>query len=441
MTRRPRVRTLLLLVNLSILLLPLAGIYVLRLYDRELIRRTESELIAQGAFVGAAYREALVRALQVEEPGPNPMLSSPPSSKVAPPPGAPGSSDSSPRPASFRLASYGNALSPKWRLRVATTPGYHPIDPSLELERAAVLPRPPAGQSPAHPPDPFAVRAGSDIASMLQNGGQVTLAGIRVVDPSGIVVATTRSEHGLLLADRNEVRRALKGEPVSVLRERLSDEPRPSLDSIRRWSRVRVFVALPVIEGERVLGVVVLSRSPLSVEKALYENRQALLAALALLVGIVLLVSGFTSLTIARPLGALMAWAEQVGRGERGATAPVRNPVTYEVALLSDAFDRMASTLEARSDYIRTFAAHVSHEFKTPLASIRGTVELLRDHLLDMTEEERGRLLAAHLQDDHREVASQALRSLHESAGQDRACAITKHTFTELRSTEGRGPS
>ncbi|MBL8251767.1 MAG: HAMP domain-containing histidine kinase, partial [Candidatus Competibacter sp.] len=68
-------------------------------------------------------------------------------------------------------------------------------------------------------------------------------------------------------------------------------------------------------------------------------------------------------------------------------------PVTREIADLSQAVATMAGHLEQRADYIRTFAAHVSHEFKTPLTGIRGAVELLRDHLDTMTAAERERFL------------------------------------------------
>ena len=44
---------------------------------------------------------------------------------------------------------------------------------------------------------------------------------------------------------------------------------------------------------------------------------------------------------------------------------------------------------EQRADTINSFASSVSHEFKTPLASIRGSVELLRDHFEQMSSEER----------------------------------------------------
>ena len=60
---RPRLklRYLLLAVNLAVLWLPLLGLEALRLYDSALVRQTESELIAQAAFVAASYRAALAR--------------------------------------------------------------------------------------------------------------------------------------------------------------------------------------------------------------------------------------------------------------------------------------------------------------------------------------------------------------------------------------------
>ena len=61
--RAPRLRTVLLAINLLILLLPLGGIVALRVYESALVRQTESELVAQGAFVASAYRRALERAV------------------------------------------------------------------------------------------------------------------------------------------------------------------------------------------------------------------------------------------------------------------------------------------------------------------------------------------------------------------------------------------
>ena len=57
MAGRLRLRTVLILVNLIVLALPVAGIQVLRIYESALVRQTESELIAQGEDVGKFKRE------------------------------------------------------------------------------------------------------------------------------------------------------------------------------------------------------------------------------------------------------------------------------------------------------------------------------------------------------------------------------------------------
>jgi signal transduction histidine kinase len=54
----------------------------------------------------------------------------------------------------------------------------------------------------------------------------------------------------------------------------------------------------------------------------------------------------------------------------------------------------MAATLDQRARYITAFAASVSHEFKTPLAALRGAAELLDEHIETLPPNERARLLA-----------------------------------------------
>src|SRR5581483_5614330 len=62
--QRVRLRTILLLINLVILVLPLGGIFWLRIYESALVRQTESELIAQGVFVASAYDAIFTRVTQ-----------------------------------------------------------------------------------------------------------------------------------------------------------------------------------------------------------------------------------------------------------------------------------------------------------------------------------------------------------------------------------------
>jgi len=145
---------------------------------------------------------------------------------------------------------------------------------------------------------------------------------------------------------------------VSLLRQRIPDASPPAIDSISRGSLLRVFVAAPILQGSRVVAVVLLWRTPISLSQVLHGKRHHLLLAAALLLGTVVLMSAV--FTIVRPLQALVRQAQRATAGERGAVTPLVRPVTREIAELSQAVAAMARHLEQRADYIRTFAAQVS---------------------------------------------------------------------------------
>lgn len=357
--RRPRLRTLLLAVNVLILILPLGSIAVLRLYENELIRRTENSLIGQAAILASTYRRAL--------------------------------HDASGDAGAQALSGYGRQIDPRWRPDPSQE--LRPVPPRLDLTRDELFPPAEDARPTQARAAPIAMAAGESLGPVLAEVTRVTLAGLRVVDPGGVVVASSRGEVGQSLDHRAEVQRALVGEPVSMLRQRVSDEPPPPMASISRRTRVRVFVAYPILLGERVVGAVVLSRTPIDIQKALYLNRARLVPAGLVLLGVVLLVTLLVTLSLSRPVKALIRQTQAVGRGERGAAAPLARPGTAEVAQLSQAFAHMARTLEERADYIQAFARSVSHEFKTPLTSLKGSVELVREHADEMSPEERARFL------------------------------------------------
>jgi signal transduction histidine kinase len=103
-----------------------------------------------------------------------------------------------------------------------------------------------------------------------------------------------------------------------------------------------------------------------------------------------------------RPTRQLAAMARRVARGEIHAVEPLPLPMTREARSLSESIVTLARTLEARADYVRDLALGISHEFKTPLTGLRGGAELLRDHLDEMSAEERRKFLSNILADTER---------------------------------------
>lgn len=350
---RPRLRTVLLAVNLALLALPLAGIWFLRVYESALVRQTESELIGQAALIAAQFRAEWLAAA---------------------PPGA-------------------LAQQPRTERTPSEDP-WQPIPASLDLADDPILPPLPPAVAPASEPEPVAMRIGPPLRAILLAAQRHTLAGMSIVDANGIIVASTERDFGRSLLALQEMAEALRGHPTSVLRQRNTDPyPGPIDWSISRVAGVRVHVAIPVVEGERVLGAVLLWRTPRTLVHALWGKRYHLLAlgALLLLAGGAL--ATFTALAVSRPVRGAVEQARRVAAGERDAVKPLPHRYTREVAELSASLATMAQTLERRADYIRDFAAEIGHEFKTPLASMHGTVALLREDLAAMAPEDRQRFL------------------------------------------------
>jgi signal transduction histidine kinase len=222
----------------------------------------------------------------------------------------------------------------------------------------------------------------------------VTLAGFRLLDPNGIVIAG-REEVGLSLAHLEEVAEALQGRFRGVLRVRISKHDQPSLYSMSRGTGMRVFTAMPVIARDRVAGVIYASRTPSNVFKYLYEQRAKVALAILSMIVPTLLIGFLFHRTITEPMRELIERTNLVGNGDRNALRPLRRHGTREFARLSQSFLEMARRLNARSSFISTFATHVSHELKSPLTSIQGAAELLRDDVdaPAMDDEDRRKFL------------------------------------------------
>jgi signal transduction histidine kinase len=332
-----RIRSILFGTLLFVAALPGVAALFLRVYENTIVQQTEAELIAQGAVIASAY-------------------------KVAWRGGVP---DPTPR----RLA---------------------PEYPSIDLRGMQILPSNLASAA-RFTPDPHAARAAQATLPIASDAVAVTLTATRLLDARGITLIG-RDDVGVSYAALPEVRAALAGRPMTVLRARSSAELQSWQAVLSRAYAIRVHHARPVLDGGKVIGVVMLSRSPRGLFVGLYQDRGSIILGIGLIFGTLLVLVGLLSRGIARPISALARASEDVARGP--VTVP-ETPVTaaIEIAQLYDNFRSMAERIERRSRYLKDFAAAVSHEFKTPIAGIRGAIELLDDHGETMSAEERRRFL------------------------------------------------
>lgn len=170
------------------------------------------------------------------------------------------------------------------------------------------------------------------------------------------------------VARRPEVWKALSGRYGSHTR----------VWTFRDGERVFLFSALPVYDrAGKTSAVIYVTRSTLPVLAALYRLRTSLFKLLVAALAATAVLSLFLAATIARPLSRLARIARRIAAGDRRQSLALGRH--DEIGHLARAFDMMARRLDDRARAAAQMAADISHEFKSPLTSIRGAAELLLD--------------------------------------------------------------
>jgi signal transduction histidine kinase len=251
------------------------------------------------------------------------------------------------------------------------------------------------------------------MAPILQATATGTGASILLLDRQG--VALTGPHRGRRLKAWVEIDAALRGASMTLLR----DDGEPGWRYPVRWispvAHSRLYHARPIQNGGAVTGVLLLTRPPMTLLDGIMEDGGKIMAGVATIFVLLLLLSAVLSRAIVRPIEGLSRATRHLASGRHAHPRPPALHVVEIQALYQD-FGRMAAAIEARSRYLRDFAAAVSHEFKTPLAAITGAIELLQDHG-DMRPDERARFLENMRADAER--LSRLVRKLMELARAD----------------------
>ncbi len=140
-------------------------------------------------------------------------------------------------------------------------------------------------------------------------------------------------------------------------------------------------------------------------------------------------VSWFLSVRIVRPVARLAAVAERIALGSYGERVPVTG--SDELAVLAAAFNDMAASLESAELRRRQLLSDLAHELRTPLATIEGYLEGVRDGVVPASAEtwavletESGRL--RRLVDDLQRVSRAEERQLDLRVGPVTAAALVE---------------
>ncbi len=314
----------LLAFNLLLVFLPVAGVLYLGIFEEQLLSAQEQSMVQQGRLLAAA----LAGRAELSDADPELIL--------------------------LRLGQRSTA-----RLRVYDERG------QLLADSSRLGPRRESGEEA--PPEPPTART----SWLYRLGAGLFALASRLFDPgSWLAPAVTPAvePYAEPASERPAVVAALAG------RYGAATAPTPGQRSVTLHS------AIPILDGERVVGVVLVSQSTLRLLRDLYDVRLAVfrvfLASLAAAVVLTLVLST----TIARPLKRLRREASELldrrGRLKGRFTGSRR---LDELGDLARALAELSRRLEDRIRFTESFSADVSHEFKNPLASIRLATEMLAE--------------------------------------------------------------
>ncbi|WP_437520538.1 ATP-binding protein [Sorangium sp. So ce726] len=255
-----RIRVRLLVVNLVVLLVPVAGLEFARLYERQLLGSLERDMANQAVLVAAMLASDLDRGLELDAPEHGDVLTQ-------------------------------AARHTRTRVRILDRAGAVVADSHEN--------GPPEGPEPAAP------------ALMPTRGHRPSSADFRELADNVRPIGKGAREVWSEVPDRPEVREALAGRRAARTRVRQQE------------LAVFLFLAEPIRRGGEVVGAVYVVRSTQPVLVELYRIRSGLtkvLVVASLFTGLVTLALAWS---ISRPLGKLSRAAKRVAAGERDVVVPV----------------------------------------------------------------------------------------------------------------------
>jgi two-component system sensor histidine kinase CreC len=200
---------------------------------------------------------------------------------------------------------------------------------------------------------------------------------VHVTDNRGVVLLDSTGEDvGSDFSRWNDVLRTLRGEYGARTTNEVEGDERTAV----------MHVAAPVRDGERIIGVVTVSKPTSSVQPYIERAQRELLILASLFVAGGLAIGGLLSWWLSSSIRRLTRYADAVTAGERPLVPSLPGS---ELNQLAAALDTMRARLEGKA-YVERYVQTLTHELKSPLAAIHGAAELLRQ---DMPPGQRDRFL------------------------------------------------
>ncbi len=206
---------------------------------------------------------------------------------------------------------------------------------------------------------------------------------VTVTDARGIVVYDSEGRGiGRDNSRWNDVLRTLRGEYGARSSPETTDD-----DKAGKSGRSVMHVAAPIRDDAgRLVGVLTVAQPNAAYEPFIAASQRNIMLRGAWLIGLSALIGFAITFWLMRRINKLTRYARAVSAGE---PAPPPPQGKDQIGVLGRALEAMRVKLEGKA-YVEQYVQSLTHEMKSPLAAIRGAVELLQE---PMPEQDRQRFL------------------------------------------------
>ena len=153
------------------------------------------------------------------------------------------------------------------------------------------------------------------------------------------------------------------------------------------FDNTMISIGLPVYTGMTQNGFLILRTSMTELDDLQNNMLNIMYMPFLVMILVVGVVLAYLSGTVIRPIAKLNSAAREYAKGNFETKTGVKRK--DEIGELSDSLEYMASELSKLDEYRKNFIANISHDFRSPLTSIKGYLEAMLDGTIPIEKYDR----------------------------------------------------
>ena len=153
------------------------------------------------------------------------------------------------------------------------------------------------------------------------------------------------------------------------------------------YQDIHISTAVPIVHDDKVVGAIIMLSPYPELESEINYIYQLTLVSLLVLLVVTFVSTYLFSKNISRTIEALSTSAKKIANGDFTSRVTIQGE--GEISELSKNMNHMATELEKLEDMRKDFIANISHDFRSPLTSIKGFIQAMLDGTIPVERQDK----------------------------------------------------